>query len=145
MTIRVRRANADDVVQLAELTTQLGYPVTEDELGPRLTALLDDDASRILVATDDTDRPVGWLHVTVHRSLESLPSVRIGGLVVDEQHRSQGVGRRLLVAGEAWALERGMARLTVYSRQTRQRAHRFYEREGYRIVKHSYYFEKDLG
>jgi GNAT superfamily N-acetyltransferase len=145
MAIRVRDAQLDDAPALAELTTQLGYPVSADELRPRLTQLLDDEASRILVAVEEADLPVGWLHVMIHRSLESLASVRIGGLVVDERYRSGGIGRQLLAAGEAWARERGVARMTLYSRQTRERAHRFYEREGYRIAKRSYMLEKDLG
>ena len=145
MAIRVRDAQLDDAPALAELTTQLGYPVSADELRPRLTQLLDDEASRILVAVEEADLPVGWLHVMIHRSLESLASVRIGGLVVDERYRSGGIGRQLLAAGEAWARERGVARMTLYSRQTRERAHRFYEREGYRIAKCSYMLEKDLG
>ena len=145
MAIRVRDAQLDDAPALAELTTQLGYPVSADELRPRLTQLLDDEASRILVAVEEADLPVGWLHVMIHRSLESLASVRIGGLVVDERYRSGGIGRQLLAAGEAWARERGVARMTLYSRQTRERAHRFYGREGYRIAKCSYMLEKDLG
>ena len=34
--------------------------------------------------------------------------------------------------------------MTLYSRQTRERAHAFYEREGYVIVKRSFFFEKPL-
>jgi GNAT superfamily N-acetyltransferase len=144
MPIRVRAARLDDAPELAELTTQLGYPITDDELRPRLATLLADDASLVLVAVEEADRPIGWLHVMVHHSLESAASVRIGGLVVDGRYRSQSVGRRLLAAGEAWARERGVARMTLYSRQTRERAHRFYQREGYRIAKRSYMLDKDL-
>ena len=144
MSARIRRMAADDAPVLATLTTQLGYPVDPDRIAGRVTRLLDDQSSAVLVATDDDDRPIGWLHVAQQLSLEGDPRVHIMGLVVGDGHRSAGIGQELLAAGEAWARERGVTRMTVYSRQTRERAHRFYEREGYAMAKRSYYFEKDL-
>jgi GNAT superfamily N-acetyltransferase len=64
--------------------------------------------------------------------------------VVDEAHRSGGVGRALLGAAEAWAREHGCEVVTVRSRVARERAHRFYEREGYVRVKTSHVFSKPL-
>ena len=144
MIARMRRAQPSDAAAVAALAAQLGYPVTPEEISDRLAHLLDDADSVVLVAADARDRPLGWVHARLHRSLESAASVRIGGLVVDDAHRSQGIGRDLLRAAEDWARERGVARMTLYSRQTRERAHRFYDREGYRIAKHSYLLEKDL-
>jgi len=141
---RIRRIAAGDAPVLATLTTQLGYPVDPDRIAGRVSRLLDDPSSAVLVATDGEDRPIGWLHVAQQLSLEGDPRVHIMGLVVDDSHRSAGIGQELLAAGEAWARERGVTRMTVYSRQTRERAHRFYEREGYAMAKRSYYFEKDL-
>ena len=58
--------------------------------------------------------------------------------------RSGGVGKDLLEAAERWAREHGCRTMTVRSRITRERAHRFYEREGYRRVKTSHVFGKPL-
>lgn len=144
MSARIRRMTADDAPVLATLTTQLGYPVDPDRITGRVSRLLDDPGCAVLVATDGDDRPIGWLHVAQQLSLEGDPRVHIMGLVVDDSHRSGGIGQELLAVGETWARERGVTRMTVYSRQTRERAHRFYEREGYVMAKRSYYFEKDL-
>lgn len=144
MRARLRAAKANDAETLAALTGQLGYAVTPGEVADRLGRLLEDPASVVLVAVDGADRPLDWVHGQLHRSLESEGSVRVGGLVVDEGLRSQGIGQDLLRAVEQWARERGVARMTLYSRQTRERAHRFYEREGYRVAKRSYMLEKDL-
>jgi GNAT superfamily N-acetyltransferase len=133
-----------DAEPLAALTTQLGYPVEPDRIASRVGRLLDDPGSAVLVATDGDDRPIGWLHVALLLSLEGDARAHIMGLVVDDRHRSAGIGQELLSAGETWARELGVTRMTVYSRQTRERAHRFYEREGYAMVKRSSFFEKDL-
>ncbi|MEP6680792.1 MAG: GNAT family N-acetyltransferase [Chloroflexota bacterium] len=144
MSARIRRMAARDAERLAELTTQLGYPVDAEATAARIGPLLEDRTSVVLVAADADDRPIGWLHVTLLRGLEDDARVHIMGLVIDDQQRSAGIGHELLAAGEAWAREQGVRRMSVYSRQTRERAHRFYEREGYALVKRSYYFEKEL-
>jgi GNAT superfamily N-acetyltransferase len=144
MSIAIRAARLDDAAAIAVLTVQLGYEATTHEVAARLERLLADDESAVLVAPDHDDEPLGWLHVYLHRSIESSRTARIGGLVVDESQRSLGIGLALLEAAEAWAREHEVTRTTLYSRQSREQAHRFYERSGYRIVKHSYQLEKDL-
>lgn len=67
---------------------------------------------------------------------QDLHSVRFGyrawveDLAVDPEERSQGVGKALLDAAKAWALERGATHLELDSALARTDAHRFYEREG---------------
>jgi GNAT superfamily N-acetyltransferase len=50
----------------------------------------------------------------------------------------------LLEAAERWARARGCRRLVVATRITRERAHRFYAREGYEVNKTSYVLTKPL-
>ena len=87
---------------------------------------------------------MGWVHVALKASLVDVPSAQVMGLVVDEGQRGGGIGKGLLLRAETWAAERGMRRMLVASRTTRERAHRFYEREGYAVLKRSYFFEKQL-
>jgi GNAT superfamily N-acetyltransferase len=87
---------------------------------------------------------VGWIHVSRVTSLAVSDTALVGGLVVDEPHRSANIGAALLVAAERWAIEHGARTMTVSSRVTRERAHRFYEREGYALLKTSHVFEKPL-
>ena len=140
----IRPARPEDATALADLTTQLGYPTTPAELDERLGPLLDATDHAVLVATSDRDRPVGWIHVTIEVGLEHAPTASIHGLVVDEGHRSDGIGAALLAAGEEWALERGLGQMVVRSRVARERAHRFYERKGFRLEKTSRVFVKEL-
>jgi GNAT superfamily N-acetyltransferase len=130
---------------LAALAEQLGYPVGTDELAERLAAVAANDHAQVMVAADADDRPIGWIHVEVKRTLVAPLSAQVTGLVVDDAARSGGIGRELLRSAETWAAARGCGRMLVGTRVTRERAHRFYQREGYAVQKTSYFFEKELG
>jgi GNAT superfamily N-acetyltransferase len=140
----MRPARADDATALADLTTQLGYPADARTLSRRLAPLLGRPDGAVLVAVDDGDRPIGWIHVAGLAILEADERAVIHGLVVDEAHRSGSVGTELLAAAEAWARERGIGIMLVRSRSTRERAHRFYLDRGFAEVKRSHVFEKRL-
>ena len=139
--MRIRPMTAADAPMVASLTTQLGYPTSSAQTSARLAAL---DGRFAAFVADDEGRAVGWIHVALVTSLVSGLTADIGGLVVDEAVRSSGIGARLLAAAEAWAREQGAAAMLVRSRIARERAHRFYEREGYGLVKTSHVFEKRL-
>jgi GNAT superfamily N-acetyltransferase len=85
----------------------------------------------VLVAESGEGRVVGWLHVAARTQLTEDASAEILGLVVDESARGNGIGAALVRAAEEWARAQGCVRIRVRSRDTRERAHRFYEREGY--------------
>jgi GNAT superfamily N-acetyltransferase len=87
---------------------------------------------------------VGWIDVMESHHLQAEPCAEIGGLVVSGEARSGGIGRRLVERAEHWARQRGLARVVVRSRITREDAHRFYLREGYSRTKTSAVFAKDL-
>jgi predicted N-acetyltransferase YhbS len=142
--VTIRPMRDGDAARVAELTAQLGYPSTPEEIDTRLTHLRSRPEDELLVAVDERDEPVGWIHVSRFASLEASDVALIGGLVVDDAHRSGGIGEALLEAGEAWAREHGASTMVVRSRITRERAHRFYERHGYAPVKTSHVFEKPL-
>jgi GNAT superfamily N-acetyltransferase len=134
-----------DAPAVAALTTELGYPAGEAEMGERIAAILarpDDHA--LLVALDDEERVIGWIHAASTDTLETERMATIAGLVVGERVRNGGIGRQLLAAAEAWARERTMTTMQVRSRTTREGAHRFYERAGYEVVKTSAVFRKPL-
>jgi GNAT superfamily N-acetyltransferase len=142
--IRIRTMRAADAAVVADLTTQLGYPVDEAELARRFDVVSNRTDDAVLVATDAGDRPIGWIHVGLLAGLAVSDAAGIHGLVVDAAERSAGVGAALLEAGEAWARDRRASTITVRSRISRVRAHRFYARLGYRETKRSLVFEKAL-
>ena len=140
---RIRPPLPGDAPALAALAGELGYPTSAESLLGRLASLHPTDAA-VLVSTDADDVPTGWCHVEMHRTLVEPTSALIVGLVIGEGHRSAGIGAELLAAAEAWARARGCRRLVVATRITRERAHRFYAREGYEVSKTSYFLTKAL-
>ena len=144
MKPQIRPATVADVGPMAALTAQLGYPVDPKTLAERLAAVRTRTVDEVLVAVDETDGPIAWVHVALLATLEASDLAAINGLVVDEGHRSSGRGASLVAAAERWACDRGATVILVRSRSRRVRAHRFYERLGYVEVKRSHVFEKPL-
>jgi len=143
-TWHIRAATDADVPRLADMAGQLGYEADPDDVRERLPQILADPAAGLLVASDDAGRAIGWLHVELKHSLLSALAAQITGLVVDEAWRSSGVGAELVARAEAWAAERGCQEMLVATRISRERAHGFYRREGYELLKTSYIFSKRL-
>ncbi len=140
--VTIRPARPADVAELAALATQLGYPSTAAEVAARLPHLLDDPDQLGAVAADAADRVVASVHIVVRRQLESDAWAEVTALVVDEGARGGGVGRALLRHAEAWAAARGFALVQLRSNVIRERAHRFYLREGYEKMKAQVLFRK---
>jgi GNAT superfamily N-acetyltransferase len=143
MAMTIREMRASDLAAVAVLCDQLGYPTSEAVLTGRFATLNGRRGEQMLVAIHD-DAVWGWIHVRRVDSLESDAHAEIWGLVVDDRVRSQGVGRALLELAERWAADHGLDRMRVRSNVVRERAHAFYERAGYNVVKRQSVFEKRL-
>ena len=143
MRIDVRPADAADSDAIAALCEQLGYPTAGVAIAARLEDLSGSADHRVLVGLHD-GKVAGWLHVAVTRALEYEPCAEILGLVVDAAVRGAGIGAALVAQAEAWARARGLREMRVRSRETRERAHRFYQRAGYETWKRQVAFRKAL-
>ena len=134
MTARIRRAAPEDAARLAELSIELGYPMTAAEAVERL-ADLEASGDHALLVAEDGGRVAGWIQVSLPRIFETPKSAEIAGLVVDSAQRGRGIGRRLVEAAAAWAAGRGSIAVRVRTNVIRERAHAFYVREGFLEVK----------
>ncbi len=142
--LSMRAATMNDAPRLAQLCGQLGYPSATEDVERRLRHIQPDEEAAVLVAEQPGGEVVGWIHVFVSRTVEIDPQAEIGGLVVDDGCRSQGVGRLLLERAEAWAHEKGCRDVTLRSNVTREGAHAFYEAHGYSVIKTQRAFRKNL-
>ena len=140
----IRTARISDASRLAQLSGVLGYPVSTDSMARRLGRVLG-RAEDVIFVADSPAGIVGWIHGAERDTLESELRCEILGLVVDRDHRSRGVGRRLVAAVEAWAAERGLEEMAVRSNVTRAESHPFYERLGYVRVKTSHIYRRPIG
>jgi GNAT superfamily N-acetyltransferase/heme-degrading monooxygenase HmoA len=140
----LRPAAVDDAEAVASMAGELGYPTGADVMRTRLGIVSRKSDELVLVAESPERRLVGWVHVFGAVRLESEPYAEIGGLVVTERARGTGFGHALLASAEAWARARGYADMRIRSNVLRERAHRFYERCGYRSPKSQKVLVKDL-
>lgn len=143
--IRVRPMQDGDGPAVVRLFDELGYPgceAAEVERRQRLLAARGDVA--LLVAVEPDGTLVGFLQVMEKHTLNQAPQANVHSVVVDEGRRGQGLGNLLMDAAEDWARGRGLAALSLYTREHRERAHRFYEARGYRLEKRSHGYMKAL-
>ena len=132
-----------DVEPVAALTGELGYPSTVEQTAQRFARIAGRPHQIVFVA-EDGGVAVAWLHVSVQTCLESDAYAEILGLVVADGHRGRGAGRALVNTAEAWARAQHCTTIRVRSRVARERAHAFYERDGFRRVKTQHCFEKTM-
>ncbi len=140
----IRTAVIADAPLIADLASQLGYPTTAAQASTRLANLIGKPDHVVFVAEREPGEIIGWIHVFGLSLVKSAPTAEIGGLVVDHKLRGSGTGRALIQAARRWALHHGFQTLWVRSNTTREKAHRFYEGEGFKRIKTQVFFSTDL-
>ncbi|MDY0019979.1 MAG: GNAT family N-acetyltransferase [Anaerolineae bacterium] len=140
----LRQACPEDAARLTDLTGQLGYETTLDEVTQRLKLLLEKPDQTVYVAVLEDGLVVGWIHLYVYTTLVSEPQAMVGGLVTDAAYRGQGIDRCLMAQAEAWGRDQGCAAVYLKSNVVRKEAHTFYESLGYQKVKSQFAFCKEL-
>jgi len=116
---------------ITALSIQLGYQTTVAETAERLSVLGRSNYDVVYVALLEHHLVVGWMHVYYAVRVEGPPFCEIGGLVVDQNWRSKGIGSVLVEQAKLWSRKKGCVSLRVRSNVTRTAAHKFYLREGF--------------
>jgi GNAT superfamily N-acetyltransferase len=143
MEIYIRQIEIEDAEAIARLSGQFGYPSTTEETKDRIIWLSNYPDNCGYVAFYDT-KMVAWIHVFLAVHVESEPFFEIGGLVVDENYRGNGIGKQLVDKVILWCKNKGKYRLRVRCNVKRIRAHEFYKKLGFHDTKESKIFEKYL-
>jgi GNAT superfamily N-acetyltransferase len=141
--MQIRRAALADAATLAAISTEFGYEPSVADLAARLQQLMPQPDHAIFVA-EDTGSILGWGHARITRQLETPSYAELAALVVTQSRRGHGVGAAIVAAVEQWAREQEQATVRVRSNVIRERAHRFYRREGYEELKQQKTFVKPL-
>jgi len=137
---RIRDAELNDAPELAVLMCELGYETKRTEMETRLKLILSNPAYKSFVATMD-GCVCGMIGTVTSPSYEHNDAGgRILALVTSIGARRRGIGRALIAAAEKDFAQKGIRRVALDTRLTREDAHRFYEslgyeRNGWRFVK----------
>lgn len=140
--LQIRVIETSDAGAVSFLVTQLGYRRSPQQVAEWITSIAHGNRQIVFVACLGSE-VVGWVEVSIVHHLQSAPHALIGGLVVKDGARGQGIGQALCRRAEEWAWSQSVDTVRVTSRSTRLDAHRFYVRDGYRVVKTSLVFDKD--
>jgi len=137
---RIRDAELNDAPELAVLMCELGYETKRTEMETRLKLILSNPGYKTFVATID-GCICGMIGTLTYPSYEhNDASGRILALVTASTARRRGIGRALIATVEKDFAQRGIRRVSLDTRLTREDAHTFYEslgyeRNGWRFVK----------
>jgi len=135
-----RDAELNDAAELAVLMCELGYETKRAEMETRLKLILSNPAYKTFVAIMDGCL-CGMIGTFTYPSYEhNDPGGRILALVTSSAARRRGIGRALVATAEKDFAQRGVSRVALDTRLTREDAHKFYEslgyeRNGWRFVK----------
>jgi len=129
--LTIRDAEMNDAAALAQLMCELGYETSTTEMKQRLESVLSDARCRTFLA-EINGQVCGMIGTLTHASHEHNDvSGKIIALVVSKKQRRSGIGRALIAAAEKDFANRGVTRLSLTTRFSREEAHQFYESLGY--------------
>ncbi|WP_285540668.1 GNAT family N-acetyltransferase [Brucella sp. NBRC 12950] len=127
--IRPPQLGDDPAIQI--LLLQLGYEVEPKQLRDRMFLLAKSSRDPILLALDETG-VLGLIALHVTPMLFSpAPVARVTTLVVNEQARGKGIGRKLVEAGATLAKNAGCEVLELTTALHRTDAQAFYKTIGF--------------
>jgi ribosomal protein S18 acetylase RimI-like enzyme len=132
-------ADSEFVMGLVSSLLEFGSPAWENAgaLAPGFRQALasavraQDSRPTVLIAQEADGTPLGFISLKVGADAAGIERGHIADLAVTESARRRGVGRALMLAGEAWTRERGFALLSLDVWSTNDRAIEFYRRLGY--------------
>ena len=143
MMCNIRKALISDSVALTELSEQLGYPTTVEEVEDRVKYLLNKKDHQIFIA-EYNDKIIGFISFERYDILYYPSGLNITGLVVDKNYRNKGIGKLLLKIAEKYAIENSLIFLRANSGSQRLDAHQFYRKNGFSNEKDQKRFIKNI-
>lgn len=137
MEIEISQARYRDFDQLADLLSELFAmesdfrPDREKQLRELRLILHNPALGRIFVLRDQ-DRVTGMANVLITASTaEGCRAVWLEDVIVRNEYRGKGLGRRLVEHALAWAKTEGITRVTLLADRDNEAALRFYRKMGF--------------
>lgn len=143
MQIELHEMQIQDASAVNNLSEQLGYKLSVHQTEEQIRTIVSRKDHTAWVAISD-GKIVGWIHAFQCFFIESLSFVEIGGIVVDEDYRSKGIGKKLIRQVMNWTVEQKFSKLRVRSQTKRLATQQFYRSLKFEEIKEQKVFQLDL-
>lgn len=131
----VRQAVISDAKDIYHINkTSLGYDYDLEKQKAKIQAVLNDSTQVIFVA-ETNNKVVGYIHLVNYDVIYADNFKNCLGLAVDNEYKRNGIGSALLKQAEIWAKENGAVGICLCSGVEREKAHQFYQSQGYEVTK----------
>ena len=131
----VRQAVISDAKDIYYINkTSLGYDYDLEKQKAKIQAVLNDSTQVIFVA-ETNNKVVGFIHLVNYDVIYADNFKNCLGLAVDNDYKRNGIGSALLNQAEIWAKENGAVGIRLCSGVEREKAHQFYQSQGYEVTK----------
>ncbi|MFA7833477.1 N-acetyltransferase family protein [Aeromonas dhakensis] len=147
-SLEIRKAREQDIDAILELNRQIGEihftqapqvfcPPSPEERAFLLAAIAAE--GRLFCVAEQDGAVAGFLtaRIDINESIPFLskePICRIGTVVVDEGHRSRGIGKALIAHCDEWGKAQGASQLRLEVMAFNERAKALYERLGFKML-----------
>jgi len=129
----IRDAHENDTLQLCQLLSQLNYDMDSNTMEARIKAFQKE--RHHLLVIEDNHRIIAAIAFGCYEQLR-LPGCccHIDALIIHQDHRGQGLGKKLVAEAEAYALKYGAETIELKSANHRIKTgtHAFYIGLGYK-------------
>lgn len=139
----VRSAYYDDAERIMILSELLGYPLKENRFCENLKKLINHPQHLILVICINS-KVYGFIHLCEVINIITDPYCEIMALIIDEEKRGMGLGRLLLEESIEWVKNKKICTIKVSSNIVRIKAHGFYIKNNFQLIKTQHFFIKNL-
>jgi len=140
---KIRPLESGDLPAATALLSTLNPEVPLDEIHRRLAAILTDHSHYYAVVAILNNRLTGLAGAWIGTKIWCGKFLEIDNLVVDENHRSTGIGSLLIQHLENLAREENCKVVTLDSYTSNHPSHRLYHRLGFEIW--GFHFVKPIG
>ena len=144
--MNIRNACEDDIGDLLALNKQIGEyhyqhaphiftKPSEAEKEFLINAL--NDSTRLFLVASLEDHVIGFLTATINKNesipfLSKEPICRISTIVVDQHYRKRGVGHKLILSCDTWAIKLGVREVRLEVMEFNESAKQFYDNLGFK-------------
>lgn len=146
--VNIRLATEEDIPRILELYHDLTITTTEVEQGRspsfedyrEVLAEIRAAAGHELLVAQYRGEVVGTMVLLIVPNLShaACPWALVENLIIDQGHRSLGLGRLLMEYAIDWAKEAGCYKLVLSSDKKRREAHYFYRSLGFEASAHGF-------